>query len=140
MSENRLTRSDDDRVLAGICGGIAEYLEVDSMWVRLLFVLLIFASGIGFVIYLVLWFIMPPPDGMETGTAVLKENLDDMSQTVSSGAKRINQPGGVGIILISLGVLFLLYQLGWFGWLGSLFWPILIIGVGFYMLSRRNAQ
>lgn len=139
MSENKLTRSADDKVMAGICGGIADYLEIDSLWVRLLFVLLIFASGIGFVIYLVLWFIMPQADGMGMGTAVLKENLDDMSQTVSSGAKRINQPGGAGIILISLGVLFLLYQIGWFGWLGSLFWPALIIGIGFYMLSRRKA-
>lgn len=139
MSDNRLTRSDDDRVLAGICGGIAEYLEVDSVWVRLLFVLLMFASGIGFVIYVVLWFIMPQADGVEGGTAVLKENFDDMSHTVSDGAKQIGQPGGVGIILISLGVLFLINQLGWFGWLGSLFWPVLTIGVGFYLLSRRNS-
>jgi len=137
MSENRLTRS-DDRVIAGICGGIAEYLEVDVMWVRLLFVLLIFASGIGFIIYLVLWFIMPQADGLETGTAVLKENLDDMGQTVTGGAKKIGQPGGMGVILISLGVLFLLNQLGWFGWIGSLFWPLLIIGIGFYLISRRN--
>jgi hypothetical protein len=42
------------------------------------------------------------------------------------------------MLLILLGGFFLLNQLGWFGWLGGLFWPLLIIGVGVYFFSRRN--
>lgn len=137
MSENRLTRSEEDRVIAGVCGGIANYLDVESVWVRVLFGLLILASGMGLVIYLVLWFIMPL-DETVGGTAVLKENFDDLSQTVSSSARRIGQPGTVGVALVALGVFFLLNQLGLVGWLGGLFWPLLIIGVGVYFLSRRQ--
>lgn len=138
MSENRLTRSEEDRVIAGVCGGIANYLDVESVWVRVLFGLLILASGMGLVIYLVLWFIMPL-EATVGGTAVLKENLDDLSQTVSSSARRIGQPGTLGVALVALGVFFLLNQLGLVGWLGGLFWPLLIIGVGIYLFSRRRA-
>ncbi|MFD3166934.1 PspC domain-containing protein [Herpetosiphon sp. NSE202] len=55
---NRLTRSATDRRFAGVCGGIAEYLAVDSIWVRLSFVLLVW-TGISILLYPLLWFIMP---------------------------------------------------------------------------------
>ncbi len=135
MSENRLTRSEEDRIIAGVCGGIAVYLDVDPVLVRALFAILTFASGMGVVIYLILWFIMPLDEAVG-GTAVLRDNLDDLSQAVSSSARRISQPGTMGVVLIGVGVFFLLNQLGWFGWLGGLFWPLVIIGVGFYLLSR----
>ncbi|VAW33272.1 hypothetical protein MNBD_CHLOROFLEXI01-3169, partial [hydrothermal vent metagenome] len=44
MSESRLTRSEADKMIAGVCSGLAEYLNLDPVWVRLLFVLLLFAS------------------------------------------------------------------------------------------------
>lgn len=131
MSENKLERSEQDTVIAGVCGGIATYLDIEAVWVRLLFILLALASGMGVVIYLVLWLIMPQVDGAGAGTAVLKENLDDMGHS----AKRLSQPSAIGVILILLGLFFLANQLGW---LGGLFWPLLIIGVGVYLYSRRN--
>ncbi|MCL4264591.1 MAG: PspC domain-containing protein [Anaerolineae bacterium] len=131
MSENKLERSEQEKVIAGVCGGIATYLDIEVIWVRLLFVLLAFASGMGVVIYLVLWLIMPQMDGAGAGTAVLKENLDDMGHS----AKRLSQPSAIGVALILLGLFFLANQLGW---LGGLFWPLLIIGVGVYIYSRRN--
>ncbi|MBX3056196.1 MAG: PspC domain-containing protein [Anaerolineae bacterium] len=133
MSENKLERSEQDKVIAGVCGGIATYLDIEAIWVRLLFVLLALASGMGVVIYLVLWLIMPQMDGAGGGTAVLKENLDDMGHSV----KRLGQPSAVGVVLILLGLLFLANQWGWFG---GLFWPLLIIGVGVYLFSRRNGR
>lgn len=36
MSENKLTRSETDKMIAGVCGGLAEYLNLDPVWVRLL--------------------------------------------------------------------------------------------------------
>src|SRR5262252_6507660 len=61
----RLMRSAVDRKLAGICGGLAEYFEVDPTLVRLLYVLVTFLTGIvpGLLVYIVAWFIMPvaPP-------------------------------------------------------------------------------
>lgn len=48
-----------DRIVGGVCSGLAEGLHVDTIWVRLAFVVLAFAQGIGVLVYLVLWVIMP---------------------------------------------------------------------------------
>lgn len=48
-----------DRIVGGVCSGLAEGLHVDPIWVRLAFVVLAFAQGIGVVVYVVLWVIMP---------------------------------------------------------------------------------
>ena len=58
----RLSRSRVDRKIAGVCGGIAEYLDVDSTLVRLIWAVLTVVPGaivLGIVAYLVAWFIMP---------------------------------------------------------------------------------
>jgi len=51
--------SDTDKKIGGVCGGIAEYLDVDSTFVRLFFVLLALLGGITVFIYIVLWIIAP---------------------------------------------------------------------------------
>jgi phage shock protein C len=60
-SPRRLTRSTNDRMLAGICGGLANYLEVDPTVVRLIFALATFFTVLfpGVLIYLIMWIIVP---------------------------------------------------------------------------------
>ena len=55
----RVYRSKKNKMLAGVCGGIAEYFEVDPVLVRLLFVLLLFMGFVGIIIYLVAWLLIP---------------------------------------------------------------------------------
>ncbi len=140
MSEARLTRSNDDRMVAGVCGGLAAYLNIEPVFVRLAFVILLFASGIGFPIYVILWIVMPEQDSESTSDVeVIQKNLGEMGETVSSGVSRIGRPGTVGIVLVLLGAYFLLNQLGWLNWIsGAVFWPLVIIGLGVFLLVRRN--
>jgi phage shock protein C len=139
VPENRLTRSETDKILAGVCGGIATYLGIDSLLVRLAFVVLLFASGIGFPIYLILWVIMPRQANVsKTGSQVIQENIGEMSDTVSSSMSRVGRPGTIGVLLILLGTYFLLNQLGWMHWANGIFWPLVIIGTGIYMMTRRR--
>lgn len=60
-SPKRLTRSRKDRMLAGICGGIAEYMVVDPTVVRLIFALATFFTVLfpGVLIYLIMWIVVP---------------------------------------------------------------------------------
>jgi phage shock protein C len=59
-AQRRLTRSRDDRMLAGVCGGIAEYLNVDPTIVRLVTVLVgIFSAGTALIAYLIAAIIVP---------------------------------------------------------------------------------
>lgn len=59
MTEHRLYRSESDRVLGGVCGGIAEVYEVDPTLVRLVTLLIVLGTGAGLLVYLVAWLIMP---------------------------------------------------------------------------------
>lgn len=56
---NKLTRSNNDVIVAGVAAGLAEYLNIDPVLVRLLFVLLTIFGGNGILIYLIFWVLMP---------------------------------------------------------------------------------
>ncbi|MCK4454256.1 PspC domain-containing protein [Candidatus Parcubacteria bacterium] len=55
----KVYRSRDNRMIAGVCGGLAKHLGIDPLLVRIFFVLLIFANGIGIILYLVLLILIP---------------------------------------------------------------------------------
>lgn len=55
----KLYRSQSDRMIAGVCGGIATYLGVDSSIVRLLWVFITLVGGSGILVYIILWIVVP---------------------------------------------------------------------------------
>jgi phage shock protein C len=55
----RLKRSIKDKMLAGVCGGLADYFEIDPSLIRLAFVLAVLLGGTGVLAYLVMWIIVP---------------------------------------------------------------------------------
>ncbi|MGC1549194.1 MAG: PspC domain-containing protein [Rhodanobacter sp.] len=57
--DKRLYRSRSDRTLAGVCGGIAEYLGWDPTLVRVGWIILTLLGGSGILIYLIMWLVMP---------------------------------------------------------------------------------
>jgi phage shock protein C len=140
VTEARLTRSIDDKIIAGVCGGLAAYLDIDTVLVRLAFLVLLFASGIGLPIYLIMWVIMPA-EGSEgrPNAEVIQKNIEEMGNTVSARMNRIGRPGTVGVLLVLFGFYFLFSEFGWLNWLsGEIFWPLVIVGLGVYLLLRRG--
>ena len=59
MTSNRLYRSRIDRTIAGVCGGLAKYFDIDPTLVRVLFVVSIFIGGGGIIAYIILWIVVP---------------------------------------------------------------------------------
>jgi len=61
--EKRLQRSRTEKMVGGVCGGLAEYFGIDPTIVRLLWVVIILLGGAGILLYIILWVIMPlqPP-------------------------------------------------------------------------------
>lgn len=59
MEKKKLYRSENDRKIAGVCGGIAEYFDIDSTIVRLLLVLFCLLGGSGVLAYILAWLIIP---------------------------------------------------------------------------------
>ena len=80
MKNKRLVRKQNDRMLFGVAAGVAEYLGVDPVIVRLLFVLLTLIGAHGILIYLVLLIIMP-----EEGVAVAKATPFDEDEIIIKG-------------------------------------------------------
>src|SRR5438105_6272490 len=112
-------RSSRDRVLTGVAGGIGERLGVDPTVVRLCFVALSLAAGIGAVLYLLAWLVSAPPDA--TSTAPPRTSA--------------RQAAAVG--LVTLGVLMLLRQSGL--WIGDRFvWPAVLVAAGSAVMWTRT--
>ncbi len=60
----RLFRSRDQKVIAGVCGGLAEYFNLDPTWIRLAFILLcLLGLGAFLIVYIIFWIVVPlaPP-------------------------------------------------------------------------------
>jgi phage shock protein PspC (stress-responsive transcriptional regulator) len=78
METRRLTRSDTDRLVGGVCGGLAEYLQVDATLVRLGFVVLSALGGAGILIYLALWLLVPRGSQLDAPPRdVVRQNAEE---------------------------------------------------------------
>ena len=64
--ERRLYRSRTEKMIAGVCGGVAEYFNTDPTVIRLIWVLITLLGGAGVLLYIILWIVMPlaPPPPM----------------------------------------------------------------------------
>lgn len=59
VPQKKLYRSRRERMIAGVCGGLAEYFNIDPTWVRLIFILFFFLGGSAFLVYIIMWLIVP---------------------------------------------------------------------------------
>jgi phage shock protein PspC (stress-responsive transcriptional regulator) len=73
----RLYRDNNDKFIGGVCSGIASYFNIDPVVVRLLFAILAFATGLGFLAYIILWIVLPPRDLDGYSGRRLYRNPDD---------------------------------------------------------------
>lgn len=141
-SNGRLFRSESDRVIGGVCAGLGRYLAVDPVLVRLAFVVLALVNGVGAVIYLILWIVLPGESSLElSGDALMRANVSDMRAQAGRlvGALRNRQQGAlvIGVALVAVGVVFLLGN--FVPWLTpGLLWPIVLIALGAYLLFSRR--
>lgn len=86
--DKRLYRSESNRMIAGVAGGLGAYFDIDPTIVRLGFVALAFLGGSGIVAYLVAWIIVPPESRLDTSPeSVPRENLGELREGIQRGAR-----------------------------------------------------
>ncbi len=118
-------RSQDDRMIGGVCGGPARRLGIDSTLVRLAFVFISLTGGAGVLIYLILLVVMPL-DTMQGGV-VNSISSDQQERTAV----------WVGGGLILLGTWYLLGMIPGLTWISlHNFWPLLLVLAGAYMVAK----
>ena len=159
--EKRLYRSRTDRMLCGVCGGLAKYFDIDPTIMRLIFVISIFLGGSGILAYIILAIVVP----VEGSTSAepketMKENVEEMKKTAEELGREFRatfeekkeekseevrvshrRRAFFGIIVLIVGVLLLLASFDLFWWLQWRYlWPVIIIAIAILILigARRR--
>jgi phage shock protein C len=155
VTSARLERSNTNRVIAGVCGGIAEYLALDPTLVRVFVVLgTILTGGLLAIAYLVMLILMPlpgrsapfssepAPAAAEVATtgdpAATAKELPPPTDPVQRAAEEERRRMAFGYVLIAVGIAFLLGNAGLFRlvqW--QMVWPLVLIGIGVLFLVQR---
>lgn len=123
--EKKIYRSRTNSMIAGVCGGLGEYLNVDPTILRVVAVLLIFADGIGVLAYLIGWVVIPRRPEMEA--EVVTSERSELGRLLP------------GLALILIGLIFLLNNLiPWFDF--SYLWPVILIVLGVALLLKARKR
>jgi len=119
QSPARLRRAVDDRVIAGVCGGLGRYFGADPVWFRVAFVVLTVGGGSGVLLYLVAWLVIPEQGPGDTATTT---------------AATIGEHGPIiaGIALTAVGLMLLIDNL--VPWFDRVMWPMVVIAAGLALL------
>ena len=146
----KLHRSRSERMIWGVCGGLARHLNVDPTLVRLVMVLLVFANGLGILIYIIMAVIVPLEGSKTTEPReTMRENVEEIKKTAGELGEEIRSTFGeeqaeakdgegiyrwrrelIGTVLIVAGLAFLVenFNLFWFDLIRL--WPLLLVGAG----------
>jgi len=146
MENVKLYRSLSDRMIGGVCGGLGTFLNIDPVFIRLLFVLLLFGSDFGFILYLLLWIVIPE-EGKAYGfkEESVGERVKSMGNDIQQAVTQPHPQSGLilGIGLIAVGGLMFLDRMdfSWLRWVDiDYIWPILLIVGGVVLLFRKNGE
>lgn len=121
-ASRRLYRSQKDRVIAGVCGGLGHYFNVDPVLVRIGFIALALAAGVGVLVYLLLAIILPE--------ARPEEDVAGEGTAGSSQGRLI-----FGGLFILIGAYLLLREIiPWFS--GQIIWGVILIALGLAFVLR----
>lgn len=164
--EKRLYRSRSDRMIWGVCGGLAKYFDIDPTIIRIIAVLLIFADGLGILAYIILAIVVPledsktavPKETIRENVAEMKQTATELGREIRSTFAREESKEGIeekaeatpnthrgrnifAIILIVIGILFLLASFNLFWWLHwANLWPLILVAIGLLIIfsARRR--
>ena len=155
--EKKLQRNEQEKTIAGVCAGLADYFEVDVTWIRIAFVVAVVAGFSGLLAYIILWIAVPPKPytpnyGQFNTDYKVYENKAYSNDPVSDPsfiatpfpASKKSSNGRViaGLIFVLFGAFFLLNEFDvipyWFD-LHKL-WPLVFIIPGILMIARSGKK
>lgn len=142
----KLYRSQTDRFIAGVCGGLGEYFEIDPIIFRALFILLIFPGGLGLFVYILMAIFVPKnPEDEKPAMANLGEKVQNLAKEVKDAATKQhwfeNRRNLLGLIVIIIGFMILMNQFFPQPWMGGRFLLALaIIIVGLVIILKKSSR
>ena len=104
IASKKLFRDTDDKFLGGVCAGLAHYFGIDTLWVRILWLVLVFFFGTGILIYIILWILIPQaettaeklqmkgePVNISNIERKIREEFQDVSSRVKDGVNDVTK-------------------------------------------------
>ena len=140
-------------MLGGVAAGFGDYFDVDPVLVRLGFVLLTFATGIGILFYVICWVIMPDDEAsvprQKSPGEKMSEDVKKAAERVASEVREVGESGRVhligGAILVAFGLMLLADRIPWmFDWPYWLrfdnAWPLILVAIGVALVMRSREE
>lgn len=129
--QRKLYKSSNDKVLEGVCGGLGEYLDIDAVIVRLIWVLTTLVYGVGFILYIIAAIIIPKRSNVNLEKY---DKPNSHHSYDSESGKRI-----IGMVLIGLGLFFVSRR--YIYWLDmETIVAAGFIGLGIYLFMRNRGK
>lgn len=153
--EKKLYKDPHNKIIGGVCSGLADYFDMDVTIVRLIFAFAFFTWGAGLITYIVLWIVLPrktfgpfttPSDPNTVNYIVppVVPPVDPNQPFTPFQPKRQNNSGGliVGVILIFVGIIALLheYNIFFFWHLHHWFVPIVLVALGISLIIKGQQK
>ena len=141
-NNKRLERSRTNRVIAGVCGGLADYFKIDIALMRVLFVVATICGSFGFWMYVILWIVVPEENILGPGSSNQQsygDTIDITPNDEKDDKKSVNGAMIASLILIFIGLVALIDNFTPIAWVWKL-WPVplIIIGVVLLINSTKN--
>lgn len=134
-NEKRLERSRRNRVVAGVCAGLADYFNIDVALMRVLFVVATICGSFGFWMYVIMWIVVPEEYALEQGSSHSDDTIDITPKDESK--KSFNGALIAGVILVFIGLVALIDNFTPFAWIWKL-WPVSLILIGVLILIKTQ--
>ncbi len=135
MAYRKVYRSTDNKIIAGVCGGIAEYFESDAWLIRIIFLISAFFGAAGIILYVILWVILPEKN-MENNHEHVHEHDHEHHGQPPWHRHSARGRAFFGIILVILGAILLLNNL-FPNFEIAKYWPVLIVLAGAAIMLRE---
>jgi len=128
----RLYRSKHDRMISGVCGGLADYFSIDVILVRILWIIITLFGGAGLLLYI-------------AGVVIIPDNPDHFDEEGSSTSPmKTDKTVFWGALLIIIGIALVFRQMGFFEFFHlfdvpwQMIWAVLLILLGAFLLLNRD--
>lgn len=142
----KLERNPMNKVIGGVCSGLAEYFNLDVALVRVLFVIALLFASFGFWLYVILWIVIPERkisfdfNNTQQSEDQNQQYEDQSSDVTAEDNKQKTKTVFAGVFVVLIGVIFLINNFIPISWVWKL-WPLVLVSIGVIMIvnaSKKN--
>ena len=147
MENRKLRRNPMNRMIGGVCSGLADFLGVDVALMRIAFVIAFLFASFGFWLYIILWIVLPENGQQSFGQSQGQSQSQSQGQSQSPQSESVSVSKSeskvksifAGAFIILIGLLFLVNNFIPINWVWKL-WPLILVAIGVVMIVTARKK